>query len=66
MYATLSDKLQGLFYMHFPTDRTVHATDFDGPVVDHWLERKVVQTANVLAVQDRSYDRNLHRWVSIA
>ena len=31
--------------MHFPIDRTVHTTAFDKPVVDHWLERKIAQTA---------------------
>ena len=40
--------------MHFLTDSTAHATAFDGPVVDHWLERKIVQTANASAMQDRS------------
>ena len=30
---------------HFPTDRTAHTTPFDGPVVDHCLERKIAQTA---------------------
>ena len=31
--------------MHFSIDRTVHTTAFDKPVVDHWLERKITQTA---------------------
>ena len=31
--------------MHFPTDSTALTTAFDGPVVDHWLERKIDQTA---------------------
>ena len=26
------------FICKFPTDRTVHTTAFDGPVVDHWLD----------------------------
>ena len=39
------DKQQGIFYMHFSIDRTVHTTAFDKPVVDHWLERKIAQTA---------------------
>ena len=34
----VSDKQQGIFYMHFPTDTTADTTAFDGPVVDHWLE----------------------------
>ena len=49
--------------MHFPTDRTAHTTAFYGPVVDHWLEQKIAQTANVCAVPDRSDDPNLYRWV---
>ena len=28
--------------MHFSIDRTVHTTAFDKPVVDHWLERKIM------------------------
>ena len=28
--------------MHFSIDRTVHTTAFDKPVVDHWLERKIL------------------------
>ena len=47
------DKQQGVFYMHFPTYRRPHATTFDGPVMDHWLEQKIAQTANVSAMQDR-------------
>ena len=49
--------------MHFPTDRTTHSTVFDGPVVDHWVEWKIAQTANASAVQDRSGDLNLYKWV---
>ena len=37
------NKQQGIFYMHFHTDRTAHTTAFDGPVV-----------ANAFAMQDRS------------
>ena len=40
--ATLFDKQQGIFYMHFSIDRTVHTTAFDKPVVDHWLEGKIL------------------------
>ena len=50
--------------MHFPTDRTEHATAFDGSVVDHWLEYKIAQTANESAMQDRSDDQDLHRWTA--
>ena len=54
--------------MHFPTDKTAHNTAFDGPVVDHWLERKMAQTANASAnaMQDRSAmqeDLNHYSWV---
>ena len=48
---------QGIFYI--PTDRTVHTTAFDEPVVAHWLERKIVQTANTPAMQARSDDPTL-------
>ena len=49
--------------MHFLTYRTADTTTFDGPVVDHWYEQKIAQTANASAVKDRSDDLNLHRWV---
>ena len=42
--------------MHFSIDRTVHTTAFDKPVVDHWLERKIAQTA-AGSTEDRSDDR---------
>ena len=45
---------QGIFYMHFSIDRTVHTTAFDKPVVDHWLERKIAQTAAGSTEKDRS------------
>ena len=57
--ATLFDKQQGIFYMHFSIDRTVHTTAFDKPVVDHWLERKIAQTAAGSTEKDRSDDRPL-------
>ena len=47
--------------MHFSIDRTVHATAFDKPVVDHWLERKIAQTAAGSTEKDRSDDRPLQR-----
>ena len=40
--------------MHFPTARTAHTTAFEGPVVDHWMEWKIAQTANASTMQDRS------------
>ena len=49
--------------MHFPTGRTSHTTAFDGQVVDHSLEQERAHTANASAVQDRSGDSNLYRWV---
>ena len=42
-WATLSDLQQGLFYMHHPTDRIAHTTNFITPVVGLWLEREIVQ-----------------------
>ena len=29
--------------MHHPTDRMTHTTAFVTPVVEHWLEREIVQ-----------------------
>ena len=43
------DKQQGIFYTHFPIDKWLPTTTFDGPVMDHWLERKMAQTANASA-----------------
>ena len=31
------------FYMHHPTDRIAHTTAFVTPVMEHWLEREIVQ-----------------------
>ena len=59
--ATLFDNQQGIFYMHFSIDRTVHTKAFDKPVVDHWLERKIAQTAAGSTEKDRSDDRPLQR-----
>ena len=42
-WATLSDLQQGLFYMHHPTDRITHTTNFITPVVGLWLERAIAQ-----------------------
>ena len=47
--------------MHFSIDRTVHTTAFDKPVVDHWLKRKIAQTAAGSTEKDRSDDRPLQR-----
>ena len=27
--------------MHHPTDRIIHTTAFDTPVMEHWLEREI-------------------------
>ena len=51
--------------MHFSIDRTVHTTAFDKPVVDHWLERKIAQTAAGSTEKDRSDDRPLQGGHSI-
>ena len=40
--------------MHFSIDRAVHTTAFDKPVADHWLERKIAQTAAGSTEKDRS------------
>ena len=40
--------------MHFSIDRTVHTTAFDKPVVDHWLEQKIAQTAAGSTEKDQS------------
>ena len=34
--------------------QAAHTTAVDGPVVIHWLEQKIAQTANASAMQDRS------------
>ena len=47
--------------MHFSIDRTVHTTAFDKTVADHWLERKIAQTASGSTEKDRSDDRPLQR-----
>ncbi len=51
----LPKKQQGIFYMYFPIDMTVHTTAFDIPVVEHWLERKKAQL-DKSTEEDRSYD----------
>ena len=58
-YANLSDKQQGVFYMHCPTDMTAHTTAFVEPVVDHWLERKIAQSASGSSQKDRFDVRQL-------
>ena len=57
--ATASNKQKGIFYMHFPKDRTAHTMTFDEPVVEHWLEWKIAQTADGSTKKDRSDDRPL-------
>ena len=38
-----SDSQQGIFYMHYPTDRKVHTMVFVTPVVNHLLEYDIDQ-----------------------
>ena len=45
--------------MHFPTEKTAHTSLYE-PVVDHWLERKITQTANASTMQE---DPNLYSGV---
>ena len=44
--------------MHHPTDRIAHTTAFGTPVVEHWLEREIVQ--RVHPTKDRSDDPSHH------
>ena len=44
--------------MHHPTDRIAHATAFVTPVVEHWLEREIVQWVH--PIKDRSDDPSHH------
>ena len=34
---------KGSFYMHHPTDRIPHTMTFVKPIVEHWLEREILQ-----------------------
>ena len=51
--------------MHFSIDRTVHTTAFDKPVVDHWLERKIAQTAAGTASKADTLSTELHPALAI-
>ena len=44
--------------MHHPSDRTTHTTAFVTPVVEHWLEREIVQWVH--AMKGRSNDPSHH------
>ena len=46
--------------MHHPIDRIAHTTAFVTPVVEHWLEREIVQWVD--STKDRSDDRSHHEW----
>ena len=46
-----------ILYTH-PTYRITHATAFDTPVVDHWLEREIAQWVHPM--MDRSDDPSHH------
>ena len=48
--------------MHHPTDRIAHTTAFVTPVVEHWLEREIVQWVHPM--KDRSDDPS-HRGKSV-
>ena len=48
----------GFFYMHHPTDGITHTTAFVTPVVEHWLEREIVQWVHPM--KDRSDDPSHH------
>ena len=43
IWATLSDKQHGFFYMHHSIDRIACAMAFVTPVVEHWLEWEIAQ-----------------------
>ena len=44
--------------MHYPTDSITHTTAFVTPVVEHWLEREIVQWVHPM--KDRSEDPSHH------
>ena len=44
--------------MHHPTDRLAHTTAFVTPVLEHWLEREIVQWVHSL--KDRFDDPSHH------
>ena len=50
----------GLFYMHRPTDRIAHTTALVTPVVEHWLEQKIVQW-----VHHKGLIRRPRRYISL-
>ena len=41
--ATLFDKQQGIFYIHYPTDSIVHTMAYVKPIVERWMERKITE-----------------------
>ena len=43
----------GFFYMHHPTVRIIHTTDFVTPVVVHWLEREIYTLKFISQIQER-------------
>ena len=40
-WVNLIEKQQGIFYMHHPTDRTVHTAAFVIPVVQQFQQQKI-------------------------
>ena len=62
-FATVRSKAYASNMRSSQYERQHTPTAFGGPVVDHWLEWKVAQTANASAMQDRSImqeDPNLY------
>ena len=47
-----------VFYIHHPTDRIAHTMAIVTPVVEHWLEREIVQWVHPM--KDRSDDPSHH------
>ena len=55
--------------MHHPTDRITHTTAFVTPVVEHWLEREIVQWVHPmkdLCDDPSHYERTLLPWSYIS
>ena len=64
-WTILSDYQQEIIFMHHHTDRIIHATFFEHPVLGHGLEWKPAQVAH----QERSHtpphsERTLYHWAT--
>ena len=44
-WVTLFSYQQGIFYVHYPTDRISHTMTFVTPVIEHWLEWEITEWA---------------------